>query len=258
MGGGQVRHTARVPRRVWVRTGVALVVLLVGVVAVVGLDLGRTQPAGAAYAQPGHLQVVTVSAPSAGSTTATVEAWAWQAANGKFKRVASFPAARVGSGGVGAATEGSTRTPAGYFRLSQPFGVAANPGTTMPYARVDRNDVWTGSTYPATGNRHVRCAPGTCPATYQPAERLSSYPGPYRYAVFIGYNAPAPYGSGVVRNRGSAFFLHVKGTAPTAGCVAVTEAQMVWLLRWLRPGSSPTISIGVGTAAYKPIPNRYA
>lgn len=239
------------------RLVVAVVVVLAGVVGAVGFGLRGTERAGAAYAQPAHLQVVTVSVPSATSTVGTVEAWSWQAANGKFKRVAVFPSARVGAGGVGAASEGSTRTPAGYFRISQPFGVAANPGTIFPYLKVDINDVWTGSRYPATGNRHARCAPGACPATYQPGERLISYPSQYKYAAFIGYNAPRPYGAGVVANKGSAFFLHVKNASATAGCVAVAESQMVWLLRWLRPGSGPAISIGVGSAAYAPIPNRY-
>ena len=236
-----------------------IVVGVVGLLAVVAAGVGfqlRTEPAAAAYAQPAHLQVVTVSVPSAASTVATVEAWSWQASNGRFKRVAAFGGARVGAAGVGAASEGSTRTPAGYFRISQPFGVAPNPGTLFPYVKVDVNDVWTGSRYPATGNRHVRCAPGACPATYQPAERLISYPSQYKYAAFIGYNAPRPYGAGVVANKGSAFFLHVRNASPTAGCVALAESQLVWLLRWLRPGSGPAISIGVGRAAYAPIPNR--
>jgi hypothetical protein len=32
---------------------------------------------------------------------------------------------------------------------------------------------------------------------------------------------------------------------------------MVWILRWLRPAANPIISIGVGSAAYSPIPKRY-
>lgn len=239
------------------RVAAAVVVLLAAVLTVVVVEPGGSEPAGAAYRQPLHLRVLTVSAPSSTSTYATVEAWTWQPANGKYKRVALFTSARVGAAGVGAASEGSTRTPAGYFRLNQPFGTAPNPGTIYPYVRLDRNDVWTGSRYPSVGNRYRRCAPGTCPATYAPLERLSSYPVQYKYAAFIGYNAPPPYGMGVVANKGSAFFVHVKTASPTAGCVAVTEAQMVWLLRWMRPGSSPTVSIGVGSAAYAPIPNRY-
>ncbi len=240
------------------RAAAAVAVLLAAVLVVVGLDPGGTGPAGAAPRPPAHQQVVTVSAPSATSTYATVEAWAWQGSTGRYKRVAAFPSARVGAAGVGAAREGSARTPAGYHRLSQPFGTDPDPGTTFPYFRVDRNDIWTGSRHPATGNRHARCAPGTCPAAYQPAERLSDYSAAYRYAVFIGYNAPRPYGSGVVANKGSAFFLHVKNASPTAGCVAVAGSQLVWLLRWMRPALRPAISIGVGSAAYAPIPNRSA
>jgi L,D-peptidoglycan transpeptidase YkuD (ErfK/YbiS/YcfS/YnhG family) len=151
-----------------------------------------------------------------------VEAWSRQS-DGRYKRVARFPDARIGSAGTGAASESVARTPVGQFRLSQPFGIK----------------------------------PGTCPAGYGSIERLSNYPGAYDYAVFIGYNAPAPYGTGAVRGKGSAFFLHVKNSRATAGCVAVSAGQMVWLLRWLRAAQNPTISIGVGSRAYAPIPNRY-
>jgi L,D-peptidoglycan transpeptidase YkuD (ErfK/YbiS/YcfS/YnhG family) len=106
-------------------------------------------------------------------------------------------------------------------------------------------------------NQHRRCAPGTCPSSYGGFERLGNYPTQYAYAAFIGYNAPAPYGTGAVRGKGSAFFLHVKNAYATGGCVAVSEAQMAALLRWLRPTARPVISIGVGVNAYAPIPYRY-
>jgi L,D-peptidoglycan transpeptidase YkuD (ErfK/YbiS/YcfS/YnhG family) len=213
-------------------------------------------PAASADAATSSSEVVTVTAPTASSTYATVEAWSRQA-DGRFKRVAVFTSARVGSQGIGRASEATSHTPAGQFPLSQPFGVRANPGTSLPYLHVDRNDVWTGSTGSVI-NQHRRCAPGTCPSGYGAIERLSSYPGPYSYGVFIGYNAPAPYGTGAVRGAGSAFFLHVKNAYATGGCVAVAQDQMVWLLRWLRADAHPILSIGVGAAAYAPIPHRYA
>jgi L,D-peptidoglycan transpeptidase YkuD (ErfK/YbiS/YcfS/YnhG family) len=200
-------------------------------------------------------QVVTVSAPTATSTYATVEAWSRQA-DGRYKRVAYFPNARVGSQGIGTASESVSRTPAGRFALNQPFGIKPNPGVTTSYFQVTRDDVWTGSTGSVI-NQHRRCALGTCPASYGAIERLSSYPGPYNYGVFIGYNAAAPYGTGAVAGKGSAFFLHVKNSAATGGCVAVAETEMVWLLRWFRSDQAPIIAIGVGANAYNPIPNRY-
>lgn len=210
-------------------------------------------PAGAAATTAG--QVVTVSAPSSTSTYATVEAWSRQS-DGRYKRVAYFPNARIGSGGMGIASEGLSRTPTGRYRLTQPFGIKPNPGTSTSYFTVDANDVWTGSTGSVI-NQHRRCAAGTCPAGYGALERLSQFPGSYDYGVFIGYNAPAPYGYGAVRGKGSAFFLHVKNSSPTAGCVAVAASELVWLLRWFRSAANPIIAIGVGANAYNPIPRRY-
>ena len=155
---------------------------------------------------------------------------------------------------MGATSETQSRTPTGQFLLSQPFGIKPNPGSGMPYFQVDRNDVWTSSTGTVI-NKHTRCAPGTCVAAQVGlGERLSNYPGPYDYGVFIGYNADPPYGTGAVAGAGSAFFLHVKNAYATGGCVAVSASQMVWLLRWFRSAARPTISIGV---AYAPIPHRY-
>jgi L,D-peptidoglycan transpeptidase YkuD (ErfK/YbiS/YcfS/YnhG family) len=216
--------------------------------AVVGLD---QRPATAVT----NGQVITVSAPSSTSTYATVEAWQRQP-DGRYKRVARFPNARIGAQGIGVASESLSKTPAGRFTLSQPFGIKPNPGVQTSYFQVTRDDVWTGSTGSVI-NQHRRCAPGTCPASYGAIERLSNYPGPYNYGVFIGYNAPAPYGTGAVAGRGSAFFLHVKNAYATGGCVAVAESEMVWILRWLRSAAAPMIAIGVGAAAYNPIPNRY-
>ena len=235
--------------RPWAIIGavLTLVAVSVGVPLVLGGDR-----AGAAVV---HAQVVTVSAPTSTSTYATVEAWERQP-DGRYKRMAYFPSARVGSAGVGATREGLARTPTGRYGLNQPFGIKPNPGVRTSYFQVDRNDVWTGSTGSVI-NQHRRCAPGTCPASYGQIERLINYPGSYDYAAFIGYNAPSPYGTGAARGKGSAFFLHVKNSGPTAGCVAVSAAQMVWLLRWFRSSSAPIIAIGVGAAAYNPIPNRY-
>jgi L,D-peptidoglycan transpeptidase YkuD (ErfK/YbiS/YcfS/YnhG family) len=194
---------------------------------------------------------------AANSTTtwATVDAWQRQA-DGRYRRVAHFPSARIGARGVGAASESVSRTPAGQFPMSQAFGVQADPGAGLPYFKVDRSDVWTGSTGSVI-NEHRRCAPGTCPRSYGAFERLSSYPQQYAYGAFIGYNAAPPYGNGAVAGKGSAFFLHVANAYATGGCVALPQWQMIWVLKWMRAAQNPIISIGVGNAAFAPIPDRY-
>ena len=49
-----------------------------------------------------------------------------------------------------------------------------------------------------------------------------------------------------VPGKGSAFFLHVTNGAPTAGCVAVPQASLLAIMKWLNPAARPLISIGVG------------
>ena len=60
----------------------------------------------------------------------------------------------------------------------------------------------------------------------------------YKYAVVIEYNA-----NPVVPGMGSAIFLHVWRAAkkPTAGCVAMAEADILRFLQWLDKRQSPVI-----------------
>jgi L,D-peptidoglycan transpeptidase YkuD (ErfK/YbiS/YcfS/YnhG family) len=46
-----------------------------------------------------------------------------------------------------------------------------------------------------------------------------------------------------VRGRGSAIFLHVSTGHPTAGCISLPEAELIHVLRWLRPAAKPLIQI---------------
>ena len=45
-------------------------------------------------------------------------------------------------------------------------------------------------------------------------------------------------------SRGGGIFLHVRGDGPTAGCVAMDQADIRWLLTWLRPGKDPRLVMG--------------
>ncbi len=201
---------------------------------------GGTQVVGApalGVAPPGT-QVVTVSAPSAGSTTARLTAWERV---GDGWRVAVGPVtARIGSAGVGAASEGSTRTPAGTFRLTEAFGRAGNPGTALPYRRVDGDDWWVSDVNSPRYNRYAECAPGTCDFDERAGENLYAQGPVYDQAVVIDYNRQGRPGAG------SAFFLHIGNGKATAGCVAIDQYALEKLMRWLQPGAQPVIAMGVG------------
>ncbi len=63
----------------------------------------------------------------------------------------------------------------------------------------------------------------------------------YRYGAVIDFNYWRP-----VYKRGSGIFLHQQTGGPTAGCVSLREADLVAVLRWMRPG----VRIVMGPASY--------
>jgi len=219
-----------------------------------GVLVGLAPDTAAAAVAPAG-QVVTVSAANSSTTWATVDVWQRQA-DGRYFRVQHYPDARIGAAGIGAAAEGIDKTPTGLFRLGQAFGVQPNPGVNVPYVHVGLDDVWTGSTGSVI-NEHRLCAPYTCPASYGAFERLINSPQQYAYGAVIGYNMSPTYGTGAVTGKGAAFFLHVQNAYATGGCVAVNQARLLWILRWMRAAQNPVISLGIGVTPYNVIPNRY-
>lgn len=181
----------------------------------------------------GSGQVVTVVAPSWGSTTATVTAWdrnddgSWSAAVGPVQ-------ARIGAEGIGQAREGTARTPAGTYSLTQAFGRLGDPGTSLPYFQAGPSDWWDENPDSPTYNRHVVQAesPGG------DSENLYYSGSVYDYAITIDYN------TGGTPGAGSAFFLHVTNGSATAGCVAIAQGSLVAILQWISPGA--VIVLGVG------------
>jgi L,D-peptidoglycan transpeptidase YkuD (ErfK/YbiS/YcfS/YnhG family) len=183
-------------------------------------------------------QVVSVVAGSSRATTARLTAW--QLGPDGWTSVLGPVTAHIGSAGVGAASEATTRTPAGTFTLTQAFGRQSDPGTALPYRVIDQQDWWVSDAGSPTYNQHIRCAAGTCPFDEAAGENLWSEGRVYNYAVVIDYNRGGTPGAG------SAFFLHVTNGAPTAGCVAIDQVSLTTLMRWLDPGARPLIAIGVG------------
>jgi L,D-peptidoglycan transpeptidase YkuD (ErfK/YbiS/YcfS/YnhG family) len=182
-------------------------------------------------------QVITVVGSSSSATTAQLTAW--KPGPQGWVRVFGPVTAWVGASGIGSASEGSTRTPAGTYSLTEAFGRAANPGTRLPYRVLDRNDWWVSDVGSDLYNQHARCAPGSCPFDESAGENLYAQGAVYDHAVVIDYNRAG------VPGAGSAFFLHITNGRPTAGCVAVDRSQLVSLMRWLDPAQLPLIAMGV-------------
>jgi L,D-peptidoglycan transpeptidase YkuD (ErfK/YbiS/YcfS/YnhG family) len=187
-------------------------------------------------------QVITVKT---SGTLATVTAWSKTSSG--WHPVLKTTAAHIGSKGLSA---GSTRrqntytTPSGTYAITQAFGILANPGTTLPYHVLAKDDWWVEDNNSLYYNSMRTASQGgfntSLPeSNVNGSEHLITHTGLYDYALVINYNMnPAvPY-------RGAGIFLHVSNGRPTAGCVSVPKATLVTLLRWLKPSAHPRIAIG--------------
>lgn len=192
-------------------------------------------PAGQALPVPyagASRQVITVKADCRTCTSATLQAWTGLG-SGRYVPATGPVRAKIGAEGVGTAAEGSARTPLGTWDLPGAFGILANPGTKLPYFVAGPTDYWDGRSGLSTYNTHVR---STVPIE---GENLLATGWVYNYAVVMGVNPNrVPYG-------GSAFFLHVTDGRPTAGCVAIDQASLVSILRWLDPAARPQMVVSL-------------
>ncbi|MCR8897020.1 L,D-transpeptidase family protein [Gordonia sp. GONU] len=183
-------------------------------------------------------QMIVVTAPKASDTTATLTAFE-KGADGSWKPVLGPGKAFLGSLGMGEPQDNVHRTPQGTFPLDQAFGRQQNPGTKMPYIKVDQQDWWDSDPKSPTYNTHVRQAqsPGG------DSENLYNSGPVYDYAVNIAHNPQRTPG------KASAMFLHVTNNEPTMGCVAIERELMKKVLVWLDPAKNPKITIGVNQGA---------
>lgn len=195
-------------------------------------------PARLAGLPAGTTQAILVDAPSPGSTSATVSAWARR--DGAWTAFLPPTPAFLGREGMGPSSEQAARTPAGTFGVTQAFGRLPDPGTALPYAHVGADDWWVGDTASPLYNTHQVCAPARCRFDTRASENLEAAGHAYDHAIVIDANTDP-----VRPGAGSAYFLHI-GDHPTAGCVATDAGTVVRLMRWLTPGAHPVISLASG------------
>jgi len=206
----------------------------------------------------GARQVLIVQGATRHGHHGTIQGWE-RDASGKWRQVIATQSARLGVNGLVSPRhrrEGDHRTPEGTYRLTFAFGYRRDPGTQLPYKRLDRNDYWAGDRRdPRTYNLFQGRHPSTARWRTSHAEHLIAIRPQYRYAINIDWNRPR----GVHRtsdgqrvasepahtHRGYAIFLHTFGPKSyTLGCVAIKPRQLVRILRWLRPEMHPRIVIG--------------
>ena len=146
--------------------------------------------------------------------------------NGKWKKILSC-SGEVGKNGIDKQREGDKKTPTGIFNLTHGFGIKKNPGTKVPYVKVNNNLYWCGDQNYYNQLIDITEKPHHCTG-----EHLIDYTQCYAYGMFLDYNKECTLG------KGSAIFLHCKGNSGyTAGCVAVSQENMIKILRSVEPGA---------------------
>src|SRR3990167_5492172 len=160
----------------------------------------------------------------------------WEREETVWRQVIEPIQAVIGKNGLapeGEKREGDGRTPSGVFALRRAFGYDETVETGLIYRRVTERDFWIDDPASAQYNQWVA---GDVPAVSREALRRGD--DLYKYAVVIEYNTDP-----VVPGLGSAIFMHVwRGAGqPTAGCVAVAQAELLRLLQWLDGRQNPVI-----------------
>ena len=106
----------------------------------------------------------------------------------------------------------------------------------MPFVISTSEDKWIDDPESADYNRHVRGE--TSAKSY---ENLKLTSDAYKYCMVIEYNTDP-----VVKGKGSAIFFHLRESdmGTTAGCVAISESDMLKILKGLDPAKNPMIVMG--------------
>ena len=167
-------------------------------------------------------QAITVVGNGGSSATLTVHT----KHNGIWTETLSC-SARVGSRGItGSKREGDKKTPRGIYSFGQAFGVAGNPGTSRRWLQVNNNHYWVDDVNSSYYNKLVDAS--QTGIQWSSAEHLISYPTAYRYAIALNYNTACTPGAG------SAIFLHCSTGGATAGCISVSQSDMIRILKMIQ------------------------
>jgi L,D-peptidoglycan transpeptidase YkuD (ErfK/YbiS/YcfS/YnhG family) len=130
------------------------------------------------------------------------------------------------------------RSPAGVFALGAiyTYDLQLPPGADYPFHTVTASDAWVDDVQSPHYNRHVTIADPARPPAWFEKQRMRLHDFAYRWLVEIRHNSDPP-----VPGAGSAIFFHIRRGAdkPSAGCTTMAEADLVALIRWLRPEKKP-------------------
>jgi L,D-peptidoglycan transpeptidase YkuD (ErfK/YbiS/YcfS/YnhG family) len=145
------------------------------------------------------------------------------------KQFGSIPV-RIGRSGFSERhREGDGTTPMGSYGIPSVFGIAPVPENGFPYIRIRENYCWVLRQSEKTYNTMVKGS--KCVRGGEDLFRIAQG-GPYRRSIVLDFNM-----NPVVRGHGGAIFIHSHSyyasgkTKPTSGCVSMTSAQLLKVLK---------------------------
>ena len=149
---------------------------------------------------------------------------------GNWKQILSTPGF-VGKNGLcldADHKEGCGQTPIGVYHFNKAFGIAADPGCSIPYTQVDDSVYWSGDPkYHYNEMVNIEDYPAL---NMDDSEHIVDYEYQYQYCLNISFNEEGTPG------RGSAIFLHCFGLNKpyTGGCVSMPENIMKKVMQNVR------------------------
>jgi L,D-peptidoglycan transpeptidase YkuD (ErfK/YbiS/YcfS/YnhG family) len=126
--------------------------------------------------------------------------------------------------------EGCGKTPIGVYYFNKAFGIADDPGCSIPYIKVTKDLYWSGDMRDGMCYNEMVSINDLPELDVKNSEHLIDYTKAYQYCLNISFNEECTPG------RGSAIFLHCMGNNKyTAGCVAVSKDTMIKIMKRVDP-----------------------
>ena len=133
--------------------------------------------------------------------------------------------AYVGKNGLGKEKEGDKKTPVGVYKFNCYFGILDNPGTNLPYVKVNKSHYWDGDSNSKNYNTLVNdeIYPDF---DHNESEHLIEVDPGYEYALNMDYNKEQ------TPKKGAGLFLHCfTHNKYTAGCVAIDKYDLYFMYK---------------------------
>lgn len=133
--------------------------------------------------------------------------------------------------------EGDLTTPIGIFNISFAFGTEKIT-CNLPFYIINENDYWITDSNSKYYNEFIRLTTDkeyndnyiyyVSKPDWKNFEHLIDYKDDYKLALVIEYNKNPK-----IKEAGSAIFLHIKTKKATSGCLATTESNLKYIIKWL-------------------------